>query len=122
MDICGDIIDKCSSHTAPYDIAIIVHKLYKGCFRYKGQYIWEYYDQVENIWKRDQKSKRLHNEIKSYVSDLFVQRYMYLSERDDASEYINLKVILNMGCKLKTNNFISLVIKEARSFFDAYDD
>jgi hypothetical protein len=122
MDICGNNIDQCSSYTTPYDIAIIVHKLYKGRFRYKGQFVWEYYDQVDHIWKRDQKSKMLHNEIKSYVSDLFVQRYMYWTDRNEACEHINQKALLNMGHKLKTNNFISLVIKEARSFFDAYDD
>jgi serine kinase of HPr protein (carbohydrate metabolism regulator) len=115
-------IDKCAIICTAYDIAGILHKILKGYFRYIGKNQWQYYENKQ--WQLDKKHRQLRNFIQTYVSDLFVKRYLYIFEHKDAyPDYICLSTnMLKVSYQLKTKQFISTVIKEARGFFDYHND
>jgi hypothetical protein len=121
-------IDKCSFNVTHYDICIILHILYKSNFRYIGKKHWEYLQELE--WIEDVKANKLRNEIRTVISDLFVKRYLYwynlTIEKKDINEEIHNKLMadkmLKIAYKLKKDKFISVVIKEAQSFFDIHNN
>ncbi len=125
------IIDRCSSNITAYDISIIVHRVFKDKYRYKGKSNWEYLDE-SGVWLQDKSSTKLRNDIKSNISNLFLQRYLYWYDQcvnnggTDINENIQSHMMANkmlkISLKLKTNNFISTVIKEAKAFFDIYNE
>lgn len=115
-------IDCCTIRCTPYDIAQILRKILKGHYRYIGKNKWEYWQ--NNQWQLDKQNKQLRDFVHTYLSDMFLKRYMYIFEHRAAySDYIYISTnLLKVSYKLKTKQFISAVIKEARSFFDFQDD
>jgi hypothetical protein len=115
-------IDKCAVICTAYDIADILYKLLKGHYRYMGKNSWEHFENGE--WQVDKSNKHLTNFINTNLSDLFVQRYFYLFENKDMyPDYMYMSTnMLKISYKLKTKQFISTVIKEARGFFDYHND
>jgi hypothetical protein len=115
-------IDRCAIICTPYDIAGILYQILKGHFRYVGKNHWEY--KQGGQWQLDKDNKQLSNFIYTYLSDLFVRRYMYMFEQKDTyPDYIYLSTnMLKVSYQLKTKPFISTVIKEARGYFDYHND
>jgi len=119
-------IDQCNSNLTHYDISIIVYRVFKNAYRYIGDKNWEYFDLVENDWKLDNKCQKLRNDIMTIVSDLFVTRSIFWHNESEKLSDVNAEILakrlsqkmLNASFKLKNNSFISVVIKEAQSFFD----
>jgi hypothetical protein len=119
-------IDQCNSNLTHYDISIIVYKVFKDSYRYIGDKNWEYLDLVEKDWKPDNKCQKLRNDIMTIVSDLFVTRSIFWHNESEKLSDVNAEILakrlsqkmLNASFKLKNNSFISVVIKEAQSFFD----
>lgn len=119
-------IDKCNSNLTHYDISLIVHKVFKKMYRYVGDKHWEYLDFADNIWKQDVKCQKLRNDITTIVADLFVVRSIYWYNESEKIQDVNSEILakrlsqkmLDASYKLKNNTFISVVIKEAQSFFD----
>lgn len=130
MTEINSCIDRCNSSITHYDISIIVFKVLKDDFRYIGSKQWEYYDKTCKTWKNDEKADRLRCQIKTIISDLFTRRalfwYAESSKNDDVNSEIHSKFMsekmLNVSSKLKNNNFISVVIREAQSFFDIHNN
>jgi len=95
-------------------------------YRYIGDKNWEYLDLVEKDWKPDNKCQKLRNDIMTIVSDLFVTRSIFWYNESEKLSDVNAEILakrlsqkmLNASFKLKNNSFISVVIKEAQSFFD----
>lgn len=119
-------IDRCNSHTSAYDISLIVYRCFKNEYRYLGNFQWEYFDIVTNEWKKDIRTMKLKGAVKNIVSDLFTVRAMYwYTQCDDNinaevhSKYMAEK-LSRISYQLKLPKFISVVIKEARSFFDIH--
>lgn len=129
-DTVDQLVDRVSFSSKHYDIAVLVHKLYKDKFKYYGKNQWKYYDNDEKSWKVDKRTLRLKTTIKTNVSDLFSNRYLYwynlsmnTTNKDIQMTYMEKATnLLKMSYNLKTANFISTVIKEARGFFDIYND
>jgi hypothetical protein len=128
----GDIneyIDKCNLELTHYDVSLIVHKVFKDKYRYKGDKQWEYYDTRNGEWVIDKKSDKLKMDIKTIISDLFSHRALYWYNESHKCDNINSEIhakimsekLLNAGYKLKNNNFILIVIREAQSFFDYHN-
>lgn len=119
-------IDRCNYHTSPYDISVIVYRCFKHEYRYIGKSRWEYFDIITNEWKKDKQASRLKEAVKNNISDLFTIRAMYWYSR--CEENINTEIhskymgekMSRISYKLKNPKFISVVIKEARSFFDIH--
>lgn len=115
-------LNKCAIRCTAYDIAAILYKILKGHYRYIGKNKWEYYH--NSVWQLDERNRKLRNFISTYVSDLFVKQYTYMFEhRNEYPEYADLCTnLLRAGYKLKSQQFISSVIKEARELFDYQND
>lgn len=128
VDVINGYIDQCNNNLTHYDISLIVHIVFKKYYRYIGDKSWEYYDIRNGIWKHDVKSQNMRNDINSVISDLFSTRSLHWLRISEQCSDINLSIhakylsekMLNTSLKLKNNAFISVVIKEARSFFDIH--
>lgn len=126
IDNINSSIDRCNHNTSPYDISVIVHRCFKNEYRYMGNTQWEYFDIVTNEWKKDKKASKLKEAVKNTISDLFTIRSMYWYSQ--CEENINTEIhskymaekLSRISYQLKLPKFISVVIKEARSFFDIY--
>lgn len=122
-------IDRCYASATHYDIAVLLHKVFKRDFRFIGKNRWEYYDNSENLWKQDDKMLHLKNAIKTHICGLFISRYLYWFNKSldvrNADESFHYRYIsdnmLRISYNLKSITFISTVIKEARGFFDIYN-
>ena len=130
MEDTDEVVRRIPIFVRHYDIAIILHKLYKGKFKYHGKSRWKYYDDHEKIWKDDKRTEHLRNIIKTDISDIFTKRYFYwynlavnADNRDLQTTHMEWATnMLKISYNLKTDNFISTVIKEAKGFFDIYYD
>lgn len=120
-------IDKCNSSISHYDMAAILHKVFKDKYRYLGNHKWEYYDFILQEWKPDVRSEKMALDIKTVISDLFSARALHWhneslrskSDMDKAmyADFLYEKLI-NASVKLKNTNFILILIREAGSLFD----
>lgn len=119
-------IDRCNVEFTHYDIAIIVYKVFKKMYRYIGNKQWEYFDISTKKWAIDDKNKKLKLDIKTIICDLFTTRSIYWYDKSSTCSDIDSDIfakmksekMLNVGLKLKDDKYISIVIKEASSFFD----
>ena len=123
-----NIIDRCNTNLTHYDVAVIVSIVFKNVYRYIGNRNWEYLNS-SNEWVPDNKARILKMDIKTQISNLFTTRSLYWYNISDESHVdINSEIhakmmsqkMLKAAYKLKDNKFISVVIKEARSFFDIH--
>lgn len=128
-DDLNKCIDRCNQECTHYDVSVIVHKVLKNMYKYHGDGKWKYYDISDNIWKNDMRNHKLRYDIKTVISDLFVVRSMYWFDQvisTDINQEVYAKFmsekLMKIASKLKDDKFISIVIKEARSFFDIHSD
>lgn len=125
----NNCIDRCSFNLTHFDVANIIYKIFKNKYRYIGNRKWEYYDTTEKKWLRDHKKVKFKSDIKIIVSDLFIQRSVYWKQQSLQEKDINTEIHAKMrsenmvmsSYKLKNEGFISVVIKEAQSFFDVFN-
>lgn len=123
-------IDRCHCNLTHFDIARIVHKIFKSHYRYIGKKKWEYLDIQDNTWKLDHNKNKLKSDIKNIVSDMFLKRSLHWLSLSQLYTDINQQIQANImyeklvfaSYKLKNYNFISTVIKEAIPFFDIHND
>ena len=129
IDAINRYIDQSSYNTTHYDISVIVFKVFKNLYKYTGVGQWQYYDLQDHTWKHDKNRHRFKHDIKTVLSDLFLTRYLYWYEQStcqNVDNEIHAKFMADKmfrAChKLKDDKFISVVIKEAKGFFDIYND
>lgn len=130
LDNINNYIDQSNNHLTHYDVALIVYKVFKQYYRYIGNNNWEYFDKIENIWKKDNKKKKLKFDIKTIIADLFINRALYwynasLNVCDINTEnHVNFMAqkMIRASNKIKNDIFVSTVIKEATAFFDIYNN
>lgn len=121
IDCC--ILNKNSSH---YDISLTVYEILKKKYRYNGLNIWEYFDDINNIWCIDEKCIHLKNDIQTIVCDNFLRRALYWDNKNEGSDNININIncklrsekLLSCSNNLKNDKYISIIIKESRALFD----
>lgn len=122
------IIDRCNINLTHYDVAVIVSIAFKNVYRYIGNRNWEYLNS-SNEWVSDHKASKLKMDIKTVISNLFTIRSLHWynvsdEQRSDINSEVHAKLMsqkmLKAGHRLKDDKFISVVIKEARSFFDIH--
>jgi hypothetical protein len=131
VDTINRYIDQCNYNLTHYDVSVIVHKVFKSMYRYKGSNQWEYFDNNDMLWKDDKQKRKFRHDIKTVVSDLFITRYMHWyamsnSVQSDVNSQVHAKFMADkmfrISYKLKDDKFLSIVIKEAQPFFDIYND
>jgi hypothetical protein len=93
-------------------------------YHYIGDNKWEFLDKQDNQWKIDTRRRKLKTDIKTVVADIITKRYLYLYinniNNDDFYNKYTLNKMLSFSYKMKNDKFISVVIKEAQSFFDIH--
>ena len=117
-------IDRINDKCTHYDASKIVYKILKNMYRYIGDNKWEFLDKQDNQWKIDTVRRKLKTDIKTVVADIITKRYLYLYinniNNDDFYNKYTLNKMLSFSYKMKNDKFISVVIKEAQSFFDIH--
>ena len=130
IDVINSYIDACSNLLTHYDVAIIVHKVFKNRYRFLGQSKWEYLNRDTNTWIADERKKKLKSDIKTVIADLFISRAMYWygesNKVNDINHEIHVKFMsekmLRASHKIRNDKFIDVVIREAKPFFDIHND
>ena len=129
IDEINRCIDRLPEGLTHYDAAMIVYMVLKNMYKYYGKNKWEYFDLRDGMWKIDIYRNRLKADIRTVVSDAFLKRSMYwynISKEGcydvndmNAKNYISNR-ILQHSAKMQNDKFISVVIREARGFFDIH--
>jgi len=130
VDSINRYIDQLNGNATHYDISVIVYKVFKNMYRYLGSGQWQYYDFQDNSWKPDKNRLKFKNDIKTIMSDFFLTRYLYWYEKSQEAQNIDNDIhskfmadkMFRLCQKMKDDKFISVVIKEAKGFFDIYND
>jgi len=123
----NNYIDCCiSSNGSHYDISLVIYEIIKNKFKYIGNNIWEY--KKDDEWINDEKNINLKSEIKSNVTNYFLERSKYWINKSQDENNIdknievdnNLKSLklLQVSNKLSDDKFISNIIKEIKQFYE----
>lgn len=123
----NDYIDCCiGSNGSHYDISLVIYEIIKNKFKYIGNNIWEYKKNDE--WINDEKNINLKSEIKSNVTNYFLERSKYWINKsiDENNIDKNIEVdnnlkslkLLQISNKLSDDKFISNIIKEIKQFYE----
>jgi len=123
----NDYIDCCiGSNGSHYDISLVIYEIIKNKFKYIGNNIWEY--KKDDEWINDEKNINLKSEIKSNVTNYFLERSKYWINKsiDENNIDKNIEVdnnlkslkLLQISNKLSDDKFISNIIKEIKQFYE----
>lgn len=119
-------IDACFCNDSHYDISLVSFEIFKDKFKYTGCNKW-YYLTENNKWLIDNKQMKLKNYINTIVCNAFVERALYWefkknSDNNQNQSYLQEQLIaeklLQISYKLKNYNFVLLIIKESKQFFE----
>lgn len=130
--LTNQYIDCCiSSNGSHYDISLTIYEILKNKFRYVGTNNWEYYDDINKIWKIDDKTERFKYNIRNVVSNFFIARSIFWDKKSkEETDNCNISIdhqlrsvrLLQCSLKLKDNKYILTIIKEAKQFFILQND
>lgn len=121
-------IDNSNYHLTHFDIANIMSKAFKKRYRYIGNHKWEYLD-TDKVWKPDDKRKKLKSDVKTTISEFFIQRSFHWTDMSslltDINEQIHAQMMadkmVRASFRLQQDTFVSTVIRESQSFFDIHN-
>ena len=117
------LIDKCAgSRGAPYDVAEVVHAMYKDRFRHTTKDIWFTYKPEKHRWVKTSQGIILRNILSTKVAQKFMERVTYwnmglvgVDKNPDAEE--KSKELKRIVLELKKTAYKSNVMKECECFF-----
>lgn len=118
------LIDRCiGSDGAHYDVAKVVHALYKDRYRFTSKDIWYVYKDEKHRWVRSREGLQLRNVLSNEVCMKFMERSMYwntqgmqLQENRDVMED-KTKKLNTIALRLKNSGFKDSVMKECKGLF-----
>lgn len=118
------LIDKCvGSKGAPYDVAEVVHTLYKDRFRHTTKDIWFTYKPEKHRWVRTTKGMILRNLLSTSVCKKFMERANYWNLELIRGEHTNTDAqeksehLKKIPIELKKTAYKSNVMTECECFF-----
>jgi hypothetical protein len=122
-----DLVDNCiGSVGADYDVARVVHALYKDAFQYdEMKESWYAKCSETHQWLPDRKGFQLRHRLSTDVVRTFMGRSLYwanqalLSEEDRERFKEKSEVLCKITIKLKTNRNKNGVVEECKAFFVA---
>lgn len=123
-NIIEKYIDCCIINGSHYDVALACVEVLKTNYRYIGNNLWEYIDDLHQ-WHVDEKQAKLKHDIKTKVCNAFVERALYWENMSSVDHDINLSIdakfrsnkLLIISSKLKDDKYILTIIKESKQFF-----
>jgi len=120
------LIDKCiGSDGAHYDIAMVIHTIYKDRYRFTSKDTWYMFADEKHKWVRSKEGLKLRNILSTDICSRFMRRSMYWTEKarsaedDDSREKCESKSkkLLTISVKLKTAGYKDSVLKECKELF-----
>jgi len=118
------LIDKCTgSDGAHFDIARVVHAMYKDRYRFTTKEIWYAFDEVKHRWVRSREGIKLRTILSTEVCTKFLQRSIHYTEmamRDAdnrATHDEKAKKLIDIAKKLKLSHFKASVMTECKCLF-----
>lgn len=114
-------LDRCFISDSHYDISVICYELFKDKFKYTGKNIWVYLK--DNQWLIDKKTYKLINFIQTTVCNAFIERALYWNSSIESDIFsfdkrLIAEKLLQICNKLKNYNYVSVIIRESKQFFD----
>ena len=120
------LIDRCcASSGAHYDIACVVHALYKDKYRFTTKDTWFMYVEEKHRWVRTREGLKLRIVLSNDVWRRYADRAYYwsgeagkASDQNDQERFnAKSKTLTEICTKLKTAGFKDSVMKECKSLF-----
>ncbi len=108
-----------------YDIAAVLHRMYRYDYKYSQTGVWYYFD--NNLWRQNNDGIMLRNKISNDLCEKYVQ-IVYennqemlnnpeLTDEDKEDIKARNKEILGIIMKLKTTSFKDNIVKECKELF-----
>lgn len=120
------LIDKCiGSDGAHYDVAMVVHAIYKDRYRFTTRDTWYVFIDNKHRWVRSKEGLKLRNVLSTDICSRFLKRCIYWTEKartcDEDSERDKFdaksKKLMGISIKLKTAGYKDSVMKECKGLF-----
>jgi P4 family phage/plasmid primase-like protien len=118
------LVDNCiGSDGAHFDVARVVHALYKDAYRFVGRDCWYVYRPEKHRWVRSREGLQMRLMLSNEIVRKFMERSIYwgnqaLINADDRERFKEKADKLSkITTKLKTSNYKDGVMKECKSLF-----
>lgn len=120
------LIDKCiGSDGAHYDVATVIHAIYKDRYRFTTRDTWYVFMDNKHRWVRSKEGLKLRNVLSTDICGRFLKRCIYWTEKargcDEDSERDKFdaksKKLMAISIKLKTAGYKDAVMKECKGLF-----
>lgn len=120
------LIDRCAgSNGAHYDVACVVHALYKDKYRFTVKDTWYMYQEDKHRWVRTREGLRLRMVLSNEIWRRFADRSFYWSGEagkvpdQNEQERLNAKskTLSEICTRLKTAGYKDSVMKECKGLF-----
>jgi P4 family phage/plasmid primase-like protien len=118
------LVDTCiGSDGAHFDVARVVHALYKDAYRFVGKDCWFVYRPEKHRWTRSREGLQLRLLLSNEIVRKFMERSIYwgnqaLLDPEERERYKERSDKLSkITTKLKTSNYKDGVMKECKSLF-----
>lgn len=119
------LIDRCiGSDGAHYDVARVVHALYKDSYRFTTKDIWYMYSDQKHRWVRTREGLQLRMVLSNRVCSKFMERAIHWTQEagkvtDTQQEIYNdkAKKLTQISTRLKTASYKDSVMKECKGLF-----
>jgi P4 family phage/plasmid primase-like protien len=120
------LIDRCcGSNGAHYDVACVVHALYKDKYRYTVKDTWYMYMEDKHRWVRTREGLKLRMNMSIEIWRRFAERSNYWSNESGRTQDQNdqerfngkSKTLLDICTRLKTAGYKDSVMKECKALF-----
>ena len=108
-----------------YDIAAVLHRMYRYDYKYSQTGIWYYFD--NNLWRQNNDGIMLRNKISNDLCEKYVQiisdnykemlNNQNLTDEDKEDIKARNKEISSIVTKLKTTSFKDNIVKECKELF-----
>ena len=121
-----DLIDKSiNTDGAHYDVAKVVHAMYKDRYRHASKDIWYVYSDVVHRWTRSREGLKLRNILSVDVCGKFMERALHwnlettkTNDEELRKTFQTRKDKLNVICvKLKNASYKSSIMTECKALF-----
>lgn len=121
-----DLIDKSiNTDGAHYDVAKVVHAMYKDRYRHASKDIWYVYSDVVHRWTRSREGLKLRNILSVDVCGKFMERALHwnlettrTNDEELRKTFQTRKDKLNIICvKLKNASYKSSIMTECKALF-----
>lgn len=118
------LIDKCAgSDGGHFDIARVVHAMYKDRYRFTSRDTWYAFDDNKHRWVRTREGIKLRTILSTCICSKFLQRAMhwnemaYRDENNRASYEEKSKKVMDIAKKLKSAGYKASVMTECKCLF-----